>query len=98
MGRLGTALAAETANVVLLREDWMLVPEVIRWARRALRTAWVNLAGTALYNLVGLSLAALGILPPTLAATAQVVPDAFILGNSARLGFGGADGPTQQRG
>lgn len=98
MGRLGTALAAETANVVLLREDWMLVPEVIRWARRALRTAWVNLAGTALYNLVGLSLAALGILPPTLAATAQVVPDVFILGNSARLGFGGADGPTQQRG
>ncbi len=97
MGRLGTALAAETADVVLLREDWLLVPETIRWARRALGTAWVNLTGTALYNLVGLSLAALGILPPTLAATAQVVPDVFILGNSARLGFGGADGPTRQQ-
>jgi len=88
MGQLGTALAAETADVVLLREDWALIPETIRAARRALRTAWVNLAGTALYNLVGLSLAAVGLLPPTLAATAQVVPDVFILGNSARLGFG----------
>ncbi|MDW8058761.1 MAG: cation-translocating P-type ATPase [Thermomicrobium sp.] len=86
MGRLGTALAAETADVVLLREDWSLVPETIVWSRRALRTAWVNLAGTGLYNLVGLALAGLGILPPTLAATAQVVPDVFILGNSARLG------------
>jgi len=88
MGQLGTALAAETADVVLLREDWALISETIRAARRALRTAWVNLAGTALYNLVGLSLAAFGLLPPTLAATAQVVPDVFILGNSARLGFG----------
>ena len=88
LGQLGTALAAETADVVLLREDWALIPETIRAARRALRTAWVNLAGTALYNLVGLSLAGLGLLPPTLAATAQVVPDVFILGNSARLGFG----------
>ncbi|MFN3337826.1 MAG: hypothetical protein ACK42I_10050, partial [Thermomicrobium sp.] len=61
-------------------------------------TAWVNLVGTAVYNLGGLSLAALGILPPTLAASAQVVPDVFILGNSARLGFGGADGPRRRRG
>lgn len=89
MGRAGTALAAETADVVPLREDWALVPLTISWARRAVRTALTNLVSTGLYNLVGLSLAALGVLPPTLAATAQVVPDLFILTNSARLGWDG---------
>jgi len=44
-----------------------------------------NLAFTAIYNVVGLSLAALGILPPVLAAAAQSLPDLGILGNSSRL-------------
>jgi cation transport ATPase len=34
---------------------------------------------------VGLTLAALGILPPILAAGAQSLPDLVILGNSSRL-------------
>lgn len=95
MGRLGSALAAETADVVLLREDWSLVPATISWARRAVGTAWTNLVATGVYNLAGLSLAALGFLPPTLAATAQVVPDLFILGNSARLGWEGRGDDTE---
>ena len=44
-----------------------------------------NLAFTAIYNVVGLSLAALGFLPPVLAAAAQSLPDLGILGNSSRL-------------
>jgi Cd2+/Zn2+-exporting ATPase/Cu+-exporting ATPase len=44
-----------------------------------------NFAFTAAYNLVGLSLAALGILPPIAAAAAQSLPDIGIMGNSARL-------------
>jgi len=44
-----------------------------------------NLFLTAVYNVVGLSLAAAGILPPILAAAAQSIPDLAILGNSARL-------------
>ena len=42
-------------------------------------------AATAIYNLVGLSLAAFGILPPIVAAVAQSLPDLGILANSARL-------------
>jgi len=45
----------------------------------------MNLAFTTLYNVLGLSLAALGILPPILAAAEQSLPDLGILGNSARL-------------
>ena len=45
----------------------------------------LNIAFTAVYNLAGLSLAALGILPPIVAAVAQSIPDVGILLNSARL-------------
>lgn len=85
MGAAGTDVAIEAAHIALMREDWRLVPEVLRVARRTMRVVKINLAFTALYNLAGLSLAALGILPPVLAAAAQSLPDIGILGNSARL-------------
>jgi Cd2+/Zn2+-exporting ATPase/Cu+-exporting ATPase len=44
-----------------------------------------NLGFTAVYNVVGISLAALGILPPILAAAAQSLPDLGIMANSAPL-------------
>ena len=44
-----------------------------------------NIAFTALYNVAGLSLAALGFLPPILAAAAQSLPDIGIMANSSRL-------------
>ena len=45
----------------------------------------LNIGFTTVYNVVGLTLAALGILPPILAAAAQSLPDLGILANSARL-------------
>ncbi len=85
MGAAGTDLALEVAHVALMRDDWSLVPDAIRTARRTLRVVKGNFGLTALYNVVGLSLAAVGVLPPILAAAAQSIPDLGILGNSARL-------------
>lgn len=85
MGAAGTDIAIEAAHVALMREDWTLVPEVIRIARRTMGVVKMNLAFTAVYNVVGLALAAFGILPPVLAAAAQSLPDIGILANSARL-------------
>lgn len=85
MGAAGTDVAIEAAHIALMREDWALVPEVVRIARRTMSVVKMNLVFTALYNLVGLALAALGILSPTLAAAAQSLPDLGILANSARL-------------
>ena len=50
-----------------------------------MRVVKMNIWFTALYNLIGLSLAALGILPPIVAAAAQSLPDLGILANSSRL-------------
>src|SRR5258708_28417518 len=85
MGAAGTDIAIEAAHIALMREDWTLVPEVFRIAHRTMRVVKMNLAFTAIYNVVGLTLAAFGILPPILAAAAQSLPDLGILGNSARL-------------
>lgn len=85
MGAAGTDIAIEAAHIALMREDWTLVPEVVHIARRTMRIVRMNLAFTAVYNIVGLALAAFGILPPVLAAAAQSLPDLGILTNSARL-------------
>ena len=85
MGAAGTDVAIEAAHIALMREDWNLVPDVLKIAKRTMRIVKMNLMFTTVYNLVGLSLAAVGILPPVLAAAAQSLPDIGIMGNSARL-------------
>ena len=85
MGSVGAAVAAEAASIALMRDDWRLIPEAVRVARRTMRVVRGNLIFTIAFNLVGLSLAALGILPPALAAAAQSIPDLGIMANSSRL-------------
>ncbi|WP_415941913.1 heavy metal translocating P-type ATPase [Streptomyces sp. 067-1] len=85
MGAAGSDIAVEAAHIVLMREDWTLVPQAVRIARRTARAIRLNIGLTAAYNAIGLSAAAFGILPMMLAAAAQSVPDLGILANSARL-------------
>ena len=85
MGAAGADVALEAAHIALMRSDWLLVPAVFAIAQRTMRVVKTNLIFTAVYNVVGLSLAAFGFLPPMLAAAAQSIPDLGILANSARL-------------
>lgn len=85
MGAAGSDAAIEAAPIALMREDWRLVPEVLTIAHRTMQTVKLNIAFTTVYNLAGLSLAALGLLPPAFAAAAQALPDLGILANSSRL-------------
>ena len=85
MGTAGTDIAIEAAHITLLREDWMLIPGLLKTAQRTMRVVKGNLGFTAAYNIIGLTLAAFGFLPPMLAAALQSIPDLGILGNSARL-------------
>ena len=85
MGAAGTDVALEAAHIALMRDDWTLVPEVLRIACRTMRVVKLNIGFTAVYNLAGLTLAALGILPLIFAAAAQSFPDLGILANSSRL-------------
>jgi Cd2+/Zn2+-exporting ATPase/Cu+-exporting ATPase len=85
MGAAGTDIAIEAAHIALMRDDWTLVPQIVRTAHRTMKIVRMNLGLTAVYNVIGLSLAAFGILPPVYAAAAQSIPDLGIMANSARL-------------
>ncbi len=85
IGTTGTDIAIETAHITLMRDDWLLIPELIRTARKTMNVIKGNFGFTTLYNVVGLTLAAFGFLPPVLAAAAHSLPDIGILFNSSRL-------------
>ena len=80
----GTEIARESADVVLIGND--LPKFAARFiARRTRRIIWWNFAGTIGVDLIGIALASMGLLNPTLAAFIHVTSElAFIL-NSARL-------------
>ncbi len=61
----GTAVAVETADVVLMRSDPLDVPTAIRIGRGTVRKMRQNLAWAVAYNLVALPIAA-GLLEPSL--------------------------------
>ena len=85
MGAAGTDAAIEAAHVALMADDWRVVPHAVALGRRAFRTIKQNLWFTAAYNLLGMTLAATGWLPPIAAAAAQTLPDVGVMLNSARL-------------
>ncbi|MEK7325891.1 MAG: cation-translocating P-type ATPase [Chloroflexota bacterium] len=85
MGAAGTDIAIEAAHIALMRDDWTLVPQVFRIAKKTMGVVKTNLVFTAIYNVAGLSLAAFGLIPPIFAAAMQSLPDLGILANSSRL-------------
>jgi P-type E1-E2 ATPase len=81
----GTAVAVESADVVLIGNDLGKFVETVRIARRCRRIIRQNFIGTLVVDGLGVGLAAFGLLNPLLAAFIHVASElAFIL-NSARL-------------
>ncbi|HXW47426.1 MAG TPA: heavy metal translocating P-type ATPase, partial [Streptosporangiaceae bacterium] len=78
-------VAISAADLILLRDDLMVVPESIRLARGTFRTIRRNLAWAFCYNLAALPLAAAGLLDPLIAAGAMTLSSAFVVWNSLRL-------------
>ena len=85
MGVAGTDVALEAADVALMRDDWSQIPEAILVGRRAFRTIKQNIGFGVVFNIVGISLAAVGILAPVAAAAAESLPDVAVFANSSRL-------------
>jgi len=84
---VGTAthLARETASVVLPVGGLWLLPWIIDVARAVRGTVRANLLWAFGYNLVALSLAALGMLQPIIAAAVMAGSSVFVVLNSLRL-------------
>jgi Cu+-exporting ATPase len=89
--RLGIALssgadvAREAAPVTLMRPDLRLVPAALDIAARTRRTIRQNLGWAFVYNLIGIPLAASGLLSPMLAGAAMAFSSVSVVANSLLL-------------
>jgi heavy metal translocating P-type ATPase len=81
----GTDVARESADVVLLGNDLKKFAETLEVARRTRRIIWANFVGTIGVDVLGISLAALGLLNPLIAAFIHVASELTFILNSARL-------------
>jgi P-type Cu2+ transporter len=84
MGR-GAALAHASAGLVLVSDNLAALPEAVLLARRTLQIARQNLLWAAVYNFGSLPLAALGFIPPWLAALGMSISSIAVVLNSTRL-------------
>lgn len=82
----GTDVAIEAAPVVLMSAGLERVSTVFAAAHDTLRVVRQNLFWAFFYNIVGVTLAILGVLNPILAAGAMVLSSLSVIGNSMRLG------------
>ncbi|GAA2643957.1 heavy metal translocating P-type ATPase [Dactylosporangium fulvum] len=81
----GTDVAIEAADLTLVRGDLLAAVDAIRLARSTLRTIKGNLFWAFAYNVVGLPVAAAGLLNPMLAGAAMALSSVFVVANSLRL-------------
>ena len=81
----GSDVAKETGGIVLLRDDVGDVVLAIRLARATMRKIKQNLFWAFVYNVIGVPVAALGLLNPIIAAAAMALSSLSVIANSALL-------------
>lgn len=81
----GTDIAIAAAGLTLMRGDPALVADALDITRRTGRKLKENLAWAFAYNLVGLPLAAAGLLSPPLAGAAMALSSISVLANALLL-------------
>lgn len=81
----GADAAREAAAITLMRPDLRLVPAAFDVAIRTRRTIRQNLGWAFVYNLIGIPLAAFGLLPPVFAGAAMAFSSVSVVANSALM-------------
>ncbi len=81
----GTDIAMETAGITLMRPDPRLVGGAISASRATFRKIKQNLFWAFIYNVIGIPLAAAGMLSPAIAGAAMAMSSVSVVSNSLLL-------------
>jgi heavy metal translocating P-type ATPase len=81
----GADISRHSGDVCLLSSDLARVPWLVALARRTVGAVRWNLVWSLLYNILGVALAAAGLLNPIIAAAAMALSSLLVVSNSLRL-------------
>ncbi len=81
----GADVAIEAADISLLRPELGLVADALALSRRTRNVLYQGLFWAVIYNLVGIPLAAAGVLSPMIAGAAMAASSVSVLANALRL-------------
>jgi Cd2+/Zn2+-exporting ATPase len=85
MGAIGTAVAMETADVVLLTDDIQRVPYLIELSRKSLQVIRSNVIFSMSVNVLSVLLGVFGVIGPVVGAVMHELSALPVVANSARL-------------
>lgn len=83
----GSDIAIETADITLVRNDMLSVVEAIALSKATFVKVRQNLFFAFIYNILGIPLAALGLLNPVIAAAAMAMSSVSVVGNALLLRY-----------
>jgi Cu+-exporting ATPase len=81
----GADVALEVADITLMRSDLMHVVDAIRLSRKTFGKIRQNLFFAFIYNILGIPLAAIGMLNPIIAGAAMAMSSVSVVTNSLLL-------------
>ena len=85
MGGIGSDIACDAADIVLVKDDIGELPHLLRLAKRMMRTIKCNLSLSMLLNFAAIGLAMAGILNPVSGALVHNAGSVLVIVNSAFL-------------
>ena len=85
MGGVGSDIAIEAADMVLVGDDIRQVPHLVRLARKTMQTIRYNLIASMALNFAAIAFAILGVLNPITGALVHNVGSVVVIVNSALL-------------
>jgi P-type Cu+ transporter len=93
----GTDVAMQTAGITLMRGDPLLVADALDVSRRTYGKIRQGLFWAFAYNVLGIPLAALGLLSPVVAGAAMAFSSVSVVANALTLrGWRSAAGPVHK--
>ncbi len=81
----GTDTAISSADITLMNAGLGSVISALNLAKKTLRIIRLNMGWALIYNVIGLPIAALGLLQPIYAAAAMALSSLFVVTNSLRI-------------